>query len=276
LEAVGVKHSRRVFILLGVLAVLFASAPSAFAEKTLTVFAAASMTESMNEIAGLYGKAAPDVKIVYNFDSSGTLKTQIQEGADCDIFISAGQRQMDQIDISADPAVNTEKLDFVEPGTRFDIVSNKVVLIVPKGNNPKRLSDFNDVGTDKVFLIALGNSDVPVGQYSEQIFKSLGFWDAINEARKISFASNVKEVLAQVAAGAVDCGVVYGTDAATSSEVEVAAGAPEGTHAPIVYPAAVLNRAADKDAARAFAEFLKGGEASAVFKRIGFSIPGGE
>ena len=76
----------------------------------------------MNEIAGLYEKVAPDVKIVYNFDSSGTLKTQIQEGADCDIFISAGQRQMDQIDISADPKVNTEKLDFVEPGTRFDIV----------------------------------------------------------------------------------------------------------------------------------------------------------
>ena len=268
------KHLRRVFMLLGVLAVLCASVSSALAESTLTVFAAASMTESMKEIAGLYEKAAPDVKIVYNFDSSGTLKTQIQEGADCDIFISAGQRQMNQIDISADPKVNTEKLDFVEPGTRFDIVSNKVVLIVPKGHNPKGISDFNDVGTDKVFLIALGNSDVPVGQYSEQIFKNLGFWDAINEARKISFASNVKEVLAQVAAGAADCGVVYGTDAATSSEVEVVAGAPEGSHAPIVYPAAILSRAADKDAVRAFAEFLKGDEASGVFKRIGFSIPG--
>jgi molybdate transport system substrate-binding protein len=263
-------------MLFEVLALLCAPASSALAETTLTVFAAASMTESMKEIAGLYEKAAPDVKIVYNFDSSGTLKTQIQEGADCDIFISAGQRQMDQIDISADPKVNTDKLDFVEPGTRFDIVSNKVVLIVPKGHNPKGLSGFNDVGTDKVFLIALGNSDVPVGQYSEQIFKNLGFWDAINavEVRKISFASNVKEVLAQVAAGAVDCGVVYGTDAATSSEVEVVAGAPEGSHAPIVYPAAVLNRAADKDAARAFAEFLKGDEASGVFKRVGFSIPG--
>ncbi|MDR3166167.1 MAG: molybdate ABC transporter substrate-binding protein [Synergistaceae bacterium] len=268
------RHLRRVFLLFGVLIVLCASASSALAEKTLTVFAAASMTESMKEIAGLYEKIAPDVKIVYNFDSSGTLKTQIQEGADCDIFISAGQKQMDQIDISADPKVNTEKLDFVEPDTRFNIVSNKVVLIVPKGRNPKGLSDFNDVGTDKVFLIALGNSDVPVGQYSEQIFKNLGFWDAINEARKISFAGNVKEVLAQVAAGAVDCGVVYGTDAAASSEVEVAAGAPEGTHAPIVYPAAILNRAADKDAARAFVEFLKSDEASGVFERIGFSIPG--
>ncbi|MDR1472403.1 MAG: molybdate ABC transporter substrate-binding protein [Synergistaceae bacterium] len=240
--------------------------------KTLVVFAAASMTESMNEIAGLYSKVAPDVKITYNFDSSGTLKTQIQEGADCDIFISAGQRQMNQIDIDADASVNTDKLDFVLKGTRFNIVSNKVVLIVPKGKNPG-ISDFKDAVTDKVSLIALGNSDVPVGQYSEEIYKNLGLWDQLNAQKKISFASNVKEVLSQVAAGAVDCGVVYSTDAATSSEVEVTASAPDGTHAPITYPAAILKRTKDETAARAFAEFLKGGEARGVFERIGFSIP---
>jgi molybdate transport system substrate-binding protein len=239
---------------------------------TVTVFAAASMTESMNAIAGLYKASAPDVEIVYNFDSSGTLKTQIQEGADCDIFISAGQKQMDQMDIAADPKTNTEKLDFVWPGSRFNIVSNKVVLITPKGLT-KGISDFSDVAGDKVSLIALGNSDVPVGQYSEQIYKNLGIWDSLNDAKKISFASNVKEVLAQVASGAVDCGVVYSTDAATSSEVEVVAGAPEGTHAPITYPAAILSRTKDFSAAEAFLRFLKGAEASKVFTGIGFSIP---
>jgi molybdate transport system substrate-binding protein len=244
---------------------------SSAASKTVTVFAAASMTESMNEIAGLYKAVAPDVEIVYNFDSSGTLKTQIQEGADCDIFISAGQRQMNQIDITADPKVNTDKLDFVLPGTRFDIVSNRVVLIVPKGKNPKGIKDFADVATDKVSLVALGNSDVPVGQYSEEIYKKLGVWDQLNEQKKISFASNVKEVLTQVEAGAVDCGVVYSTDAATSSGVEIVADAPAGSHAPITYPAAILSRTKDEAAAKAFVEFLKSDASKNVFRRIGFA-----
>ena len=243
------------------------------ASKTVTVFAAASMTESMNEIASLYKAAAPDVEIVYNFDSSGTLKTQIQEGAECDIFISAGQRQMNQIDITADAGVNTDKLDFVLPGTRFNIVANRVVLIVPKGKNPKGISDFNDAATDKVSLIALGNSDVPVGQYSEEIYKKLGSWDALNSQKKISFASNVKEVLAQVEAGAVDCGVVYSTDAATSGGVDIVADAPAGSHAPITYPAAILKRTKDEDAAKAFIQFLKSDASRNVFKRIGFAIP---
>jgi molybdate transport system substrate-binding protein len=252
------------------------SVPALAAEggKTVTVFAAASMTESMNQIAELYKKVAPDVTIVYNFDSSGTLKTQIQAGADCDIFISAGQRQMDQIDIAASSSVNTEKLDFVLPGSRFNIVSNQVVLIVPTGRNPKGIDSFADVVTDKVSLVALGNSDVPVGQYSQEIYTSLGLWDKLNAMSKITFASNVKEVLVQVAANAVDCGVVYGTDAATSGGgVEIVASAPEGSHRPIVYPAAILKRVKDEAAAKAFIEFLKEEESANVFKTIGFAIP---
>lgn len=243
------------------------------AQKEITVFAAASMTESLNKIAALYKKNEPGIKILYNFDSSGTLKTQIQQGAECDIFISAGQKQMDQIDIAASPALNREKLDFVMDGTRFNIVANKVVMIVPKGAGPEKIKNFADAATDKVSLVALGNSDVPVGQYSQEVFTKLGLWERLNRQKKISFAGNVKEVLSQVAAGAVDCGVVYGTDAAASPAVAIAAEAPTGSHRPIVYPAAILKGTKDLPAAEAFVKFLRGPEAAAVFKEMGFAVP---
>lgn len=261
------------FAILTALVFVFCFAAAANAATELTVFAAASMTESMNEIAELYKKTNPDVKVIYNFDSSGTLKTQIEQGAECDIFISAGQKQMNQIDISAGPELNKKGLDFVMQGTRFNIVSNRVVLIVPKGRNTKGISGFKDVMTDKVSLIALGNSDVPVGQYSEEIYRSLGLWDEMNAANKITFASNVKEVLAQVAAGAVDCGAVYSTDAATSDEVETVAAAPSNLHRPITYPAAIMKGTGQKAAAEDFIEYLKGPEAAKIFKKIGFAIP---
>lgn len=238
----------------------------------LVVFAAASMTETMNQIAELYKTVAPNVTLVYTFDSSGTLKTQIQEGADCDIFISAAQKQMNQLDASVDAGGgNTEGLDFVLQGTRCNLVENKVTLVVPEGN-PAGIASFDDVATDKVKLIALGNSDVPVGQYSEEIFTAMGVWDQLNAGQKITFGTNVKEVTSQVAEAAVDCGVVYGTDA-YSAGLEVVAEAPDGTHKPVVYPAAVLNTTKNGDAAKAFLEFLKGGECSAVFESVGFSIP---
>lgn len=228
----------------------------------LYVFAAASMTESMNQIAEMYKKVDPNVKIVYNFDSSGTLKTQIEQGAECDVFISAGQKQMN--------AINDK---FVLPGSRFNIVSNKVVLIVPKGKNDTHINSFEDVVTDKVKLIALGNSDVPVGQYSVEIFKNMGIWDKLQSENKITYASNVKEVLAQTAAASVSCGVVYSTDAATSKAVKVVANAPKDSHKPIVYPAAIMKDTKNKDAAEAFVKYLKSGACSKVFKKIGFAIP---
>lgn len=268
------KRFSGLLLLFSVLAILPLTCDMAFAApREITVFAAASMTESMNKIAELYQKAEPNIRIIYNFDSSGTLKTQLQQGADCDLFISAGQKQMDQIDISAKPEVNTEKLDFVMNGTRFNIVANKVVMIVPKGVNPSGIESFADVSTNKVSLVALGNSDVPVGQYAQEIYKNLGLWEELSKQKKITFAGNVKEVLAQVAAGAVDCGVVYSTDAATSKAVTVTAEAPHGSHRPIVYPAAVLKRTKDPAAAKAFAAYLRGPEAAAVFKAIGFALP---
>ena len=221
-----------------VCAVVLAAAP-VFAATELSVFAAASMTESMNQIAQMYQKADPNVKIVYNFDSSGTLKTQIEQGAECDIFISAGQKQMN--------AINDK---FVMPGTRFNIVANKVVLIVPKGKNATGINNFSDVVTD-----------------------NMGIWDKLKSENKITFASNVKEVLAQTAAAAVSCGVVYSTDAATSDAVEVVASAPKDTHKPIVYPAAIMKDTKNKAAAEAFVKFLKSDACANVFKKIGFAIP---
>ncbi len=271
------KMIKRIAFILAVMLfcapVVIAHPVSGFAETELTVFAAASMTEAMQQIAEQYKKVAPDVKIIYNFDSSGTLKTQIEQGAECDIFISAGQKQMDQIDIKADPKVNTQKLDFVMDGTRFNIVSNKIVMVVPKGHNPKGINDFKDVMTDKVRLIALGNSDVPAGQYAAEVYTNLGLWDKLKEMNKISYAGNVKEVLSQVAAGAVDCGIVYSTDAATSNGVDIAAEAPKGSYKPITYPAAILKGTKNEKAAKAFIEYLKGDASVKIFKSIGFAIP---
>ena len=140
------------------------------------VFAAASMTETLTEVADMYMAANPNVTITMNFDSSGTLKTQIQEGADCDVFISAGQKQMNQLDIEASPDVNTEALDFVDTPTRVNFLENKVVLVVPE-SNPKGLTSFDDLADglkEGTLLFCMGNEDVPVGQYTQQILEYYG------------------------------------------------------------------------------------------------------
>lgn len=249
-----------------------ACAPRTAAEPVeLIVFAAASMQETMTEIAEMYKAVAPNVTITYTFDSSGTLKTQIEEGADCDLFISAAQKQMNQLDSTADPKVNDKGLDFVLRGTRINLVENKVVMAVPEGN-PAGVISFEDVNTDKVKMIALGNSDVPVGQYSEEIFTNMGVWDAIQS--KITFGSNVKEVSTWVSEGTVDCGVVYGTDA-YSAGLEVVTTAPaDMLKSKVIYPAAVLNITKQEVEAKAFLEYLQTAECSAVFEKVGFAIPG--
>ena len=226
------------------------------AETELVVFAAASMTESLTTISEMYKEIHPEIQLIFNFDSSGTLKTQIEEGAEADVFISAGQKQMNQLDIAADEASNPDRLDFVLQGTRFDLLTNTVVLIVPEDSD-KGIASFEDVATEKVSLIALGNSDVPVGQYAQDVFTWLGNWQQLNDDGKITFASNVKEVLAQVESGAVDCGVVYISDAATGTGITVVASAPEGSHKPVNYPAAVLSHSEHPEEAKAFLEIIK-------------------
>lgn len=239
------------------------------AEVTLNVFAAASMTETLTEIQEMYKEVAPNVTLVFNFDSSGTLKTQIQEGADCDVFISAAQKQMNQLDKDADPEVNTEGLDYVLEGTRINLLENKVVLAVPDGN-PKGIESFADLGTDKLSLLALGNEDVPVGQYSEEILTNLGMLDQLEQENKITYGSNVKEVTTQVSEAAADAGIIYATDA-YSAGLSVVAQADDTMCKQVIYPAAVLNISENQDAAEAFLDYLKTDDCMKVFEEVGFT-----
>lgn len=236
----------------------------------LIVFAAASMTETLTQIAEMYKEVNPNVTIIYTFDSSGTLKTQIQEGADCDIFISAAQKQMNQLDSSADPSVNTEGLDFVLQGTRFNLVENKVVLAVPD-DNPADIQSYEDLGTDKLNLICLGNDDVPVGAYSTEILTNLGILEKLESESKITYGSNVKEVTTQVKEASVDCGIIYATDA-FSAGLTVVDEAEEGQCNQVIYPAAVLNISKNQKEAQAFLDYLVTDECAKVFGAVGFTM----
>lgn len=239
----------------------------------LIVFAAASMTETLNQIAEMYKAVAPNVTLIYNFDSSGTLKTQIQEGAECDLFISAGQKQMNQLDITADPEVNTDKLDFVLEGTRINLLENRVALCVPEGN-PKDIKSFDDLA-DKLkegsVLMAMGNSDVPVGQYTQKILAFYGLDEGkLAKGGVITYGTNVKEVTTQVTEASVDCGVVYCTDAFSAGLTPVDYATKEMC-GQVIYPAAVLNISRNQEAAKEFLAYLQTEDAMKVFEAVGFA-----
>lgn len=239
----------------------------------LTVFAAASLTETLNQIAEDYKTVAPDVTLTFNFDSSGTLKTQIQEGAVCDLFLSAGQKQMDQLDASADASVNTEGLDFVLEGSRIDLLENKVTLAVPEGN-PKGIDSFDALAEHLEagdILLAMGNSDVPVGQYTQKILTWYGLDEAaLANAGCITYGTNVKEVTTQVSEGSVDAGIIYCTDAFSAGLTIVDEATPEMC-GQVIYPAAVLNTSEHQTEAQAFLDYLSTDDAMAVFESVGFS-----
>lgn len=242
------------------------------AREEIVVFAAASMTETLNQIKETYEKDH-NVTLTFNFDSSGTLKTQIQEGADCDLFISAGQKQMNQLDITADKEVNTEGLDFVASDSRVNLLENKVVLVVPEGN-PKGIKGFDDLAAklaDGSVLMAMGNSDVPVGQYTQKILAYYKLDEtALANAGTITYGTNVKEVTTQVSEGSVDCGIVYCTDA-FSAGLTVVDSATKDMCGQVIYPAAVMKNAKHADAAKAFLEYLQSDAAMKVFENVGFS-----
>jgi len=238
----------------------------------LIVFAAASLQESLNQAIAAYEAVNESITIVPTYDSSGTLKTQIQEGADCDVFISAAPKQMNQLDAEGGEE-NTEGLDLVNSATRLDLLENKVTLAVPEGN-PKGIESFDQLAellaSGDVFL-AMGNSDVPVGQYTQKIFTYYGLnEETLASSGVLTYGSNVKEVTTQVSEGTVDCGVIYATDA-FSAGLTVVDEATAEMCGQVIYPAAVMKNSANPDAAKAFLDFLSTDEAMACFEAVGFS-----
>ena len=239
----------------------------------LIVFAAASLTETLNAIAETYSAENPGVTFSFNFDSSGTLKTQIQEGADCDLFISAGQKQMNQLDSTASADVNTEGLDFVDSDSRVDLLENKVVLCVPE-NGDKGIDSFDSLAEHLKagdILFCMGNSDVPVGQYTQKILAYYALdEEALAAAGVITYGSNVKEVTTQITEASVDAGVVYCTDAYSAGLTPVDEATREMC-GQVIYPAAVLKAAPNAEAAREFLAYLQTDRAATVFESVGFT-----
>ena len=226
----------------------------------LTVFAAASLTESLTAIGEKYMAANENVKISFNFDSSGKLLTQIKEGAVCDLFISAAPKQMNALDgtLKDNADKNPDGLDMLAAGSRIDLLENKVVLAVAEGSD-KGIDSFDKLAEllkSGDVMLAIGNSDVPVGQYTQKIFTYYDI-DENAVADKLTYGSNVKEVTTAVSESTVDCGIIYASDA-YSAGLTVAATATADMCGQVIYPAAVLNTSAHQEAAAAFLTYLQG------------------
>ncbi|MCH3949706.1 MAG: molybdate ABC transporter substrate-binding protein [Acidaminococcus sp.] len=272
------KKQLGISLLLGALALCTACGSNQTAQKPaakkpveLNIFAAASMTESLQDIQKKYEAATPGVKLVLTLDSSGELKRQIESGAACDVFISASPKQMNQLDKEADPKLNPKHLDFIDHATRKNFLENKVVLSVPKGN-PKQIKNFDDLikrlpsGSLK---LAIGNQDVPVGQYTQKIFAYYKLNPSDIES-SLSYGSNVKEVTTQVKEALVDAGIIYGTDAAAAKLQVIDQATPEMC-GQVIYPVAVLKNSAHAKEAKAFVDFLSSEDAQKIFKEKGFA-----
>ena len=240
----------------------------------LIVFAAASMKETMTQIAEMYKSVAPEVTVTYNFDSSGTLLKQIKEGADCDLFISAAPKQMNALDgsLKDDADKNPDGLDMIVTDSRINLLENKVTLAVPEGN-PQGIESFDQLAEllkDGEVLLAMGNSDVPVGQYTQKIFAYYELDEAaLADAGKLTYGNNVKEVTSQVSEAAADCGIIYATDA-FSAGLTVVDSATAEMCGQVIYPAAVM-QGEKEAAAQSFLDYLQTAEAVSVFESVGFS-----
>ena len=229
-------------------------------EKTeLTVLAAASLTDACNEIKTMYEKENSDVTLNFSYGASGALQTQIEEGAPADVFLSAAMKQMN--------ALNDEGL--MESDSIVQLLENKVVLIVPEGST-KNITSFEDLASDTVEIVGLGEpGSVPVGQYSEEIFTSLGILEQVKA--KANYGSDVRTVLSWVEEAAVDCGVVYATDAYIGENIQIVCEAPEGSCKQVIYPAGVVKASEHTKEAAAFVDYLQTQEIMDIFEKYGFS-----
>lgn len=233
--------------------------PSPPAKTGLTISAAISLKDSLDQIEQVYVAENPGVSIAINYGGSGTLQLQIEQGAPVDIFLSAAPKQMNALD--------TERL--LLPGTRKDFLGNEVVLIVP-ANTASAISSFQDLSSPNAKRIALGEPDtVPAGEYAKEVLTFLGIYKAVNS--KAIFAKDVRQVLTYVETGNVDAGIVYSTDALSSAKVRVVARADQNSHSPIIYSLAVIKGSKHLAAARAFADYLSGAAARTVFEKYGFT-----
>lgn len=252
---------KKLLILVCVLCLALVPAMSCMAQTTtITVLAAASLTDVLDDIIAQYKEIAPDVEVITSYAGSGSLQTQIEQGAPADLFISAAQKQMNAL----------QEQELIDEESRLDLLENKVVMILPMGKTEP--ATFETIGDAAV--IAIGDPEsVPVGQYSMEIFDNLGLTEALtSETGKLIRAKDVREVLTYVSTGNVDAGIVYATDAMTELDtVTIVANAPEGSHKAVIYPAAVLKDAAEKDAAAAFLAYLTTEAVSEVFVSYGFT-----
>ena len=225
---------------------------------SINILAAASLTDVCTELEAMYEKDHPGVELTFSFASSGALQTQIEEGAPADIFFSASTKQMD--------ALNGEGL--MDSGSITELLENKIVLVVPASSDMD-ITSFEDVATDKVAMIGLGDPEsVPAGQYAEEVFTSLGILDEVKS--KANYGSDVRTVLTWVEEGEVDCGVVYQTDAFTTDKVKIITAAPEGSCRKVIYPAGIVKSTKNPEASKELLEFFKSDTATKVFEKYGF------
>lgn len=228
------------------------------ARTSLTVSAAISLTESLQEIKQIYTRSKPNTAVTYNFGASGALQQQIEQGAPVDVFFSAAAKQMDAL----------QEKGLLIPETRKTLLTNRIVLITPK--NSPALTSFRDLTTSQIKRIAIGEPrSVPAGQYAQEVLNNLGIFEQIKP--KIVYANNVRQVLTYVETGNVDAGIVYITDARQSNGVKQGPIAPENLHSPIVYPVAVLKNSKNIPIATDFVQFLSSNPAKAVFEKYGFT-----
>lgn len=247
--------------------------PKEAASGELVVFAAASMTETLTELGERFRTEHPELRITFNFESSGKLMDQILAGADCDLFLSAAPKQMNLLDAAQDREANPEGNDYVDSATRLDLLENKVALAVPAGN-PKGIQSFDRLARALEageVLLAMGGEGVPVGQYTQKILAYYGLEEGeLAAAGVLTYGENVKAVTTLVSEALADCGVIYQTDA-HSAGLEVVDTAAEDMCGRVIYPAAVLKTAKNPEAAKLFLDFLRTEEAGQVFAAVGFT-----